>query len=159
MNAFLANQISNIAEQLKTDCSAAPVPLGDLLADALRSWHQQTSYGKPDDWTFSSLKLMGKMPLSANITAADKIRPAALKVGIRLKPGQRLGFHNFRHSLATFLVSRGKDVKTIQGLLRHAKTSTTLDLYSQSIDAAKLEAQEDIALAITSSEVLRSHNG
>jgi site-specific recombinase XerD len=53
--------------------------------------------------------------------AADKIRPAALKVGIRLEPGQRFGFHNFRHSLATFLVSRGKDVKTIQGLLRHAR--------------------------------------
>jgi site-specific recombinase XerD len=48
------------------------------------------------------------------------------------------------------LVSRGKDVKTIQGLLRHAKVTTTLDLYSQSIDATKLEAQEDIALAIKS---------
>jgi len=32
----------------------------------------------------------------------------------------------------------------------HAKVTTTLDLYSQFIDAAKLEAQEDIALAITS---------
>jgi len=52
---------------------------------------------------------------------------------------------HFRHSLATFLV-----VKTIQGLLRHAKVTTTLDLYSQSIDAAKLEAQEDIVLAIKS---------
>jgi site-specific recombinase XerD len=82
--------------------------------------------------------------------AADHLRPAAIKAGVNLKPGQRFGFHNFRHSLATFLVSRGKDVKTIQGLLRHAKVTTTLDLYSQSIDAAKLEAQEDIALAITS---------
>ena len=74
--------------------------------------------------------------------AADKIRPAAIKAGIRLEPGQRFGFHNFRHSLATFLVSRGKDVKTIQGLLRHAKSSTTLDLYSQAIDAAGLNALE-----------------
>jgi integrase len=46
-------------------------------------------------------------------------------------------------------LSRCKDVKTIQELLRHAKMSTTLDLYSQAVDAAKLEAQEDIALAIT----------
>jgi integrase len=84
--------------------------------------------------------------------AADKIRPAAIKVGIHLAPGQRFGFHNFRHSLATFLISKGKDVKTIQGLLRHAKASTTLDLYSQAIDASKLQAQRDIALAITSSQ-------
>jgi site-specific recombinase XerD len=69
---------------------------------------------------------------------------------VLLAKGQRFGFHNFRHSLATFLVSRGKELKTIQGLLRHAKVTTTLDLYSQLIDAAKLEAQEDIALAITS---------
>lgn len=141
---------NDVIDHLKTDGSAAPVPLGELLADALRAWHQQTLYAKPEDWIFPSTKLKGKTPLSASIMAADKIRPAALKVGIRLEPGQRFGFHNFRHSLATFLVSRGKDVKTIQGLLRHAKVTTTLDLYAQSIDAAKLEAQEDIALAITS---------
>jgi integrase len=85
--------------------------------------------------------------------AADKIRPAAIKVGIQLETGQRFGFHNFRHGLATFLVSRGKDVKTIQGLLRHAKATTTLDLYSQAIDTAKLAAQEEIAAAITSTAV------
>src|SRR5579864_2285150 len=140
---------SDIVEQLKTEGSAAPVPLGDLLADALRGWNQNSPYTKSDDWVFPSFKLKGKKPLSASIMAADKIRPAALKVGIRLEPGQRFGFHNFRHSLATFLVSRGKDVKTIQELLRHAKVSTTLQLYSQAIDAAKLEAQQEIASAIT----------
>jgi integrase len=66
---------------------------------------------------------------------------------------QRFGFHNFLHSIVTFLISRGKDVKTIPGLLRHAKVTTTLDLYSQSIDASKLNAQEDMALAITSSQM------
>ena len=52
--------------------------------------------------------------------------------------------------LATFLISKGKDEKTIQELLRHAKASTTLDLYSQAMDESKLAAQRDIALAITS---------
>jgi hypothetical protein len=53
-------------------------------------------------------------------------------------------------SPAAFLVDRGKNVKTIQGLLRHANVTTTPVLYSQAIDGAELEAQEDIALAITS---------
>jgi hypothetical protein len=79
--------------------------------------------------------------------------PAALKLGVRLEHGQRFGFHNFRHSPATFLVSRGKDVKTTQEVLRHAKASTTLDLYSQAIDATKLAAQQEIAAAITSTAI------
>jgi integrase len=97
--------------------------------------------------------MKGGTPLNASMMAADKIRPAAIKIGIRLESGQRFGFHNFRYSLATFLISKGKDVKTIQGLLRHAKAYTTLDLYSQAIDASKLAAQSDIALAITSNKV------
>lgn len=142
---------SDLVEHLKTEGSAAPVPLGELLADALGSWHGQTPYGKPTDRIFPSMKLRGKRPLSASIMAKDKIRPAAIKARVRLESGQRFGFHNFRHSLATFLVSRGKGLKTIQELLWHAKVTTTPDIYSQAIDAAKLEAQEDIALAIRSS--------
>ena len=144
---------NDLVEHLKTEGSGAPVPLGDLLADSLRCWYQKTPYGKPADWVFPSMKLKGKKPLSASIMAADKIRPAAIKAGIRLVPGQRFGFHNFRHSLATFLVSRGKDVKTVQELLRHAKVTTTLDLYSQAIDSTKLQAQEEIAVAIRSAGV------
>jgi integrase len=140
---------NELVYRMKTEGSAASVPLGELLADALQSWHRNTLYAKPEDWVFPSTKMKGKTPLSASMMTADKIRPAAIKVGIRLKPGQRFGFHNFRHSLATFLINTGKDVKTIQSLLRHAKASTTLDLYSQAIDASKLAAQRDIALAIS----------
>src|SRR6202166_2002014 len=76
---------NDIVEQLKTEGSAAPVPLGDLLADALRGWNQNSPYTKSEDWVFPSLKLTGKTPLSASIMAAHKIRPAALKVGIWFK--------------------------------------------------------------------------
>ena len=114
-------------------------------------------YPKPEDWIFPSFKLNGKTPISGSMMTATKIRPAAVKVGIKLAKGQRFGFHNFRHSLATFLVNRGTDVKTIQGLLRHAKVTTTLDLYSQSIDAAKLNAQKEMPLAITSAAARNCH--
>ncbi|MGH9562276.1 MAG: hypothetical protein ACRD3S_12555, partial [Terracidiphilus sp.] len=58
-----------------------------------------------------------------------------------------------RKWLHYLLISRSKNVKTIQELLRHAKVTTTLDLYSQAIDSAKLEAQEEIALAIKSTAI------
>jgi integrase len=144
--AWVGNEL---IEDLKTERSGAPVPLCDLLADGLRGWHKQSPYAKSEDWIFPSFKLSGKTPLSASITAADKLRPAAIKAGVRLEPGQRFGFHNLRHSLATFLIGRGKNTKTVQELMRHAKVTTTLDLYSQAIDAAKLDAQQEIALAIT----------
>jgi integrase len=144
---------NKLVPRMKTDGSAAPVPLGDLLADALQSWHRNTLYATPDDWVFPSAKMKGRTALSASIMGADKIRPAAIKIRIQLERRQRFGFHNFRHSLATFLISKGRDVKTIQGLLRHAKASTTLDLYSQALTKSKLAAQRDIALAITNNQV------
>src|SRR5258708_20040489 len=101
---------NDIVEQLKTEGSAAPVPLGDLLADALRGWNQNSPYTKTDDWVFPSLKLKGKTPLSASIMAAAKIRPAAIKAGIRLEPGQRFRFHNFLHTLSTFLLTSTKNL-------------------------------------------------
>jgi site-specific recombinase XerD len=56
----------------------------------------------------------------------DHLRPAAVKAGV-LKEGEkvRFGFHNLRHSLATFLVRNGTDVKTVQKMLRHSDVSTT----------------------------------
>ena len=46
--------------------------------------------------------------------------------------------------LAMFLVNGGKDAKTIQGLLRNSRVASMLDLYSKSVDVAKIEAQENI---------------
>jgi site-specific recombinase XerD len=64
-----------------------------------------------------------------------------------LKPGQRFGFDNLRHSLATFLINREQDTKTVQGLLRHANVST-LGLYAQSVNASMVEVQGSMLKAI-----------
>jgi len=55
------------------------------------------------------------------------IRPALERAGI---VGKVIGWHNFRHSLATNLRAMGLDVKVAQQLLRHANISTTLDIYT-----------------------------
>ena len=51
------------------------------------------------------------------------------------------GFHNFRHSLASSLVKLKCDPKTVQGILRHEDVRTTMQLYAQSDQESRLEAQ------------------
>ena len=58
------------------------------------------------------------------------IRPALVLAGIT---GKAIGWHSFRHSLATNLRSMGVDVKIAQDLLRHANTRITMDVYTQAV--------------------------
>ena len=49
-----------------------------------------------------------------------------------IEDGQRLGLHNLRHSLSTWLVNKAiVEPKTVQSILRHSRIQTTLDLYTQ----------------------------
>jgi integrase len=51
---------------------------------------------------------------------------------VHIEDGQRFGLHNLRHCLSNWLVNKAKvQPKTVQGILRHAKIQTTLDLYTQ----------------------------
>ena len=51
-----------------------------------------------------------------------------------------MGWHTFRHSLATNLRSLGVDVKVAQDLLRHANSRITLDIYTQAVSEQKRDA-------------------
>jgi integrase len=70
------------------------------------------------------------------------LRPAAVKAGVIVAGWKgRFGFHNFRHSLATALVKLKVDPKTVQGMLRHEDSRTTMDLYAQSDMESMRDAQ------------------
>jgi len=102
------------------------------LASHLRDWHKQTPYARQTDFVFPSNRANGKKPLYASSFVADYLRPAAIRAGVGIAEGQRFGLHNLRHSLSNWLVNKAKvEPKTVQGLLRHAKIQTTLDLYTQ----------------------------
>src|SRR5580700_8518882 len=60
----------------------------------------------------------------------------------------RFGFHNLRHSLASFLVRKGTDVKTVQKMLRHSDVATTLGIYAHSMSEDRLAAQDDMLAAM-----------
>jgi integrase len=126
----------------KTPASDAYAPLHPVLRESLRDWYRQTPYSKAQDFVFPSLKCSGKVPLSASIFVADHLRPAARAVGVPIADGARFGFHNLRHSLSNWLVNKRKEnPKTVQGLLRHAKFQTAMDLYAQSDMDEMREAQ------------------
>jgi integrase len=140
----------NVAEP-KSRNSKAPVAMAPLLAKYLRAWQMETPYSNATDWIFASEKTHGRTPRVGNMLCVDYLRPAAIQAGVNLEPGQRFGFHNLRHSLASFLVAKKKtDVKTAQRSMRHAKSSTMLDHYAQTDMDELIAAQEMILDAIFS---------
>ena len=121
------------------------MPLHLLLAEFLRGWKEQTPYSQPGDWVFPSFRCKGNQPRTANMLVEDHLRPAGV-----LKEGEkvRFGFHNLRHSLASFLVRTKTDPKTVQALLRQSDVRTTLQLYAHSVSADRMAAQGEMLQAI-----------
>ncbi len=98
----------------------------------MQAWHRQTPYAKKTDFVFPSYRCDGKVPLSPAIFVADHLRKAAKAVGVAIEDGHRFGLHNLRHSLSNWLVNKAKvEPKTVQGILRHSRIQTTMDLYTQ----------------------------
>jgi integrase len=125
----------------KTEASRKPVPLHPSVVKALGVWRKESPYAAESDFLFPSLRLKGKKPLSPDTLLKKIIRPAIKRAGIE---GKAIGWHSFRHSLATNLRSAGVDLKTAQELLRHANSRITLDVYTRAISANKREANNRV---------------
>jgi integrase len=135
--------------QTKTDVSDGYVPLHPVLAGHLREWQRQSPHAKETDFVFPSLRARGRKPLCSSVFVADHLRPAAKKAGVHIEDGQRFGLHNLRHSLSNWLVNKAKvEPKTVQGILRHAKIQTTLDLYTQEDSDETRAAQSEFLNAV-----------
>jgi len=81
---------------------------------------------------FPSFKANERVPLSPAVFVADHLRKAAIGAGVQVPEGHRFGLHNLRHSLSKWMVNKAKvEPKTVQGILRHSRIQTTLDLYTQ----------------------------
>ena len=96
-----------------------------------------------------SKKKKGKIPRTPGIAAQDYLDPAAVKAGVIAEDYRgRFGWHNLRHSLATFFgTDEEVSLATSQPMLRHAKPRTTA-LYLHRVNKAHLEAQGEFLAAI-----------
>ena len=129
--------VRNHLGNAKTAASRKPVPLHTSVLAALTQWRSESPYRGDGDYLFPSIRLNGTQPLFPDMVLNKIIRPALSRAGVF---GKVIGWHSFRHSLATNLRAMGVDVKTAQELLRHANSRITLDLYTRAVSADKRNA-------------------
>ena len=98
------------------------------MLESLLEWKRESLYKADADFVFASIRLKGKKPMGPDNLLKRYIRPTLQRAGI---VGKVIGWHNFRHSLATNLWAMGVDVRVAQELLRHANVRTTLDIYTR----------------------------
>ena len=113
----------------KAEASAKPVPMDSHVAEDLLRWRRQSIYASDDDYVFASETMRGKQPFWPDNLMKREIRPVAKANGIH----EKIGWHTSRHSFVTLLKANGEDVKTVQELLRHANSKSTLDVYTHAV--------------------------
>lgn len=81
----------------KTKGSMKPVAMHPALYEFLNEWRKESCYNKDDK---------GRVPRAASTCGKQYLRPAAVAAGVISKDDHsRFGWHNLRHSLATFFPS------------------------------------------------------
>ena len=127
----------NVEGPTKTEASRKPVPVPVPVLSELKAWRDRSAYKANDEFLFPSIQKNGGQPLQPETILNRYIRPALKRLGIE----KRIGWHSFRHGLATLLRQQGVDVKTAQELLRHANSRITVDIYQQAVPDERRFAQ------------------
>ena len=106
----------------KTKSSIRTIPISELLLDDLKKLkeHQQQVYGFKEKWF-----ILGSFePISSDKLRLRKNRNCELaRVHI-------IRIHDFRHSCASLLISKGASVTLVARYLGHTKIDETLNTYS-----------------------------
>ena len=136
----LRSVVDGAVGRCKTEVSQQPVPLDTLTLDEIQSWRAIALYASESDWVFASDHAFGKMPVWAISSLQKVLQPAAKRAGIT----KRIGWHTFRHTYSSLLAETGNDVKVVQELMRHAKVSTTMEIYTHARMEKKRIAQSKV---------------
>jgi integrase len=137
----------------KSKASKASVPVHPTLDAILHAWRSETPYAKDEDFMVPSFKLRGKQPRLGSMIGQDYLRPAAIKAGIIKEGCKRWGFHNFRHSLGTFLIKNGNDPRVVMRMLRQSTLDMTM--HYTHMDDVRIGASGQLLDAMNAKRVLQ----
>src|SRR5215469_11156098 len=112
-----------ILKTTKTEASAKPLPMHQVLKQALLEWKTQSHRTQTTDFVFPSRLFGGQKALDLAAVLKRKIRPAFEKLGIT-----GVGWHTFRHTVGTLLAELGEHQLTIRDYLRHSNLSVTTSI-------------------------------
>jgi len=131
----------------KTKSSIRKIVLPEFVMTLLRDYHKEyieyqsslggawsvDENGKALDWLF--IQTDGKLihPSTPYGTFKEILKKYKITEEGRRLP--EITLHGLRHTHSTILISENVDVKTVSARLGHAKTSTTLDIYTHAIKA------------------------
>jgi integrase len=92
-----------------------------VARDLLRTLSELISTKSPDSHLF---EMPGGGSLEYNNFQSRIFRPAVVKAGLT-----GISFHSLRHTTASLLISQGTPITTVAGILGHASTQMTLNVY------------------------------
>ncbi len=136
----------------KSDNSAAPVCMSELLTKHLRDWLDKRYKPNLDGYLFTNSK--GKPFLSDNVVkygvhrAMAKLGIETAKLGIETAKGVHVGIHCFRHGVTSELLESGTPIHVVTRLMRHADSNVTLEHYAHIVGDAERVASEKFSQRI-----------
>jgi|SRR5882724_8748451 len=119
--------------ELEQDESRA-VPLPPILRRLLETLRES----KADDWIFRSRT--PDLPMNHGMSLKQKIKPALRKLGL-----PNIGWHDFRHTLISWLGRARHSPKMIADVVGHRDIETTLAVYTHSAPPEAYAALNEIA--------------
>ena len=142
----------NVFKEPKSKTSEAAVPILPEAAKALGEWKTQQAVERRmagPNWTDHENGARGfcqddGKPLHPNNLLKRDFRRILARAGL----STAMRIHDLRHTVASVLIGGGVDPKTAQALLRHARITTTLGIYTHLTPGLAEQALEPLGRLI-----------